>query len=126
MQVSFSHTGDFDKTTQFLQKLKKLDIASVIAKEAERGVAALSRATPHNSGKAASSWSYDIKKTASSVTISWKNSDIENGYPVALMIQYGHGTGTGGYIVGIDFINPAMRPVFEDITQTVWKAVTSA
>lgn len=124
--ISISSSGSFDQTEKFLRKLQKLDISSIVAREAEKGVAALARATPHDSGKAANSWSYKIIKTASSITIGWMNSDIENGYPVALMIQYGHGTGTGGYIAGIDYINPAMRPIFEQIAETVWKAVISA
>jgi hypothetical protein len=106
--------------------MQKMDVSGIIAREAQKGVAALSRATPHDSGKAASSWSYEVTKTRSSITIGWKNSDVENGYPVALMIQYGHGTGTGGYIAGIDYINPAMRPIFDQIADTVWKAVISA
>ena len=124
--ISISSTGRFDQTEKYLQRLSKLDVSSIIAAEAEKGVAALSRATPHNSGKAANSWSYEITKTASSILIGWKNSDIENGFPVALMIQYGHGTGTGGYVAGIDYINPAMRPIFDQIAETVWKAVISA
>jgi len=124
--ISISSTGSFDQIEKFLQRLAKLDISSIVAREAEKGVAALSRATPHDSGKAANSWSYEVTKTASSITIGWMNSDIENGYPVALMIQYGHGTGTGGYIAGIDYINPAMRPIFDQIAETVWKAVISA
>ena len=124
--ISISSSGSFHQTEKFLQRLTKLDISSIVNREAERGVAALSRATPHDSGKAANSWGYKVTKTASSITIGWTNSDIENGYPVALMIQYGHGTGTGGYIAGIDYINPAMRPIFDQIAETVWKAVISA
>lgn len=126
MPISFESSGSFDRTVKFLQKMQKLDIDKVVSSQAARGAAALSRSTPKETGRAALSWNYEIKKTASSVAIYWANSDVENGYPVAVMIQHGHGTGTGGYVQGIDFINPAMRPVFEDIAQTVWKAVTSA
>ena len=123
---SFSSEGDFSKTLSFLKTMQKLDIDKVCQSEAEKGVKALSIATPRDSGLSANSWSYEIQKTSTSVTIGWKNSDVENGFPVAIMIQYGHGTGTGGWVQGIDYINPAMRPVFDEIAQTVWKAVTSA
>lgn len=126
MSISFSSPGSFDKTEKFLQKMLKFDIDKIVSSQAARGVAALARSTPRDSGLSALSWDYEIKKTSGSVIINWTNKDVENGYPVAVMIQYGHGTGTGGYVVGIDYINPAMRPVFEDIAQTVWKAVTSA
>lgn len=126
MPISFSSAGSFDKTEKFLQRMLKLDIEKIVDSQAARGVVALSASTPRESGLAANSWHYEIKKTSSSVAIYWTNSDVENGYPVAVMIQQGHGTGTGGYVTGIDYINPAMRPVFEDIAQTVWKAVTSA
>lgn len=124
--VSFSSEGSFDKTEKFLQAMIKLDIGKILAAEAQKGVAALSKATPQDSGRAATSWGYKIEKSSSSVTIGWTNSDVESGFPVALMIQYGHGTGTGGYIQGRDYINPAMRPIFDQIAETVWKAVTSA
>jgi len=126
MPISFSSPGSFDKTEKFLQKTLKLDIDKIVKSQAARGAAALSAATPRESGRASLSWDYEIKKTSSSVAIYWTNTDVENGYPVAVMIQHGHGTGTGGYVAGIDYINPVMRPVFEDIAQTVWKAVTSA
>lgn len=126
MAFSFSSQGDWSKTEQFLRKMQKFEVDGVISAAAQRGVAALSAATPKDTGLAATSWSYEIKKTNTSVEIGWKNSDVEGGFPVALMIQYGHGTGTGGYISGRDFINPAMRPVFDQIAETVWKAVTSA
>jgi hypothetical protein len=124
--ISLSADGSFDSTERWLRSLQKLDISKIVQQAAQRGVDALARATPKESGRAASSWSYEVVKANGSITIGWKNSDIENGYPVALMIQYGHGTGTGGWIQGRDFINPAMRPIFDEIAETVWKAVTSA
>ena len=126
MKITFTHSGSFDKTEKFLRKIQKLDIPSLIEKQAQRGVTALSNATPHDSGRVAASWGYEITKSKGRVVITWTNSDIENGFPVAIMIQYGHGTGTGGYVPGKDYINPALRPVFDDIIETVWKAVTSA
>jgi hypothetical protein len=124
--ISFSSSGSFDKTEKFLRAMQKLDIGSILQAQGQKGVVALSKATPRESGIAANSWGYEVTKTSSSVTIGWTNSDVESGYPVAIMIQYGHGTGTGGYIHGIDYINPAMRPIFDEIAETVWKAVTSA
>lgn len=124
--ISVSSEGSFDKTEKFLRAMSTMKIDAILNAEAQKGVTALSRATPKDSARAATSWGYKIEKSNSSVTIGWTNSDVENGFPVALMIQYGHGTGTGGYVQGIDYINPAMRPVFEQIAETVWRAVTSA
>lgn len=97
----------------------------VLQSSGREGVAALSSATPRDSGRTASSWGFEVSKAGGVYTITWTNSDVENGFPVAIMLQYGHGTGTGGYISGRDFINPAMRPVFDRIADRVWKAVTS-
>lgn len=124
--ISLSSDGSFDKTERFLHAMQKLNVKKVIDAAAQRGVIALSKATPKESGLAANSWNYVITQSKGFVSIGWTNSDVENGYPVAIMIQYGHGTGTGGWIQGIDYINPAMRPVFDEIAETIWKAVTSA
>lgn len=126
MRLSVENSGSFDKTEAWLRKLQKLQFDDLVAKQAQRGVQALAGATPRDSGRVAASWGYEIKKTATSLTIFWTNNDIENGFPVAVMIQYGHGTGTGGYVQGIDYINPAIRPIFDQIAETVWKAVISA
>jgi hypothetical protein len=125
---SVSSSGDFSKTLKFLQQMQKIDstLARICETEAQKGVHALIASTPRDSGLAANSWGYKIEHSAGKVLIGWTNSDVENGFPVALMIQYGHGTGTGGYIQGRDYINPAMRPVFDGIRDAVWKAVTSA
>jgi hypothetical protein len=124
--ISFASDGSSGSTEKFLRTMAKLNIDGVLSAAAQRGVAALSKATPRDSGLSANSWSFEITKESGSVVINWTNTDVENGFPVALMIQYGHGTGTGGYISGKDYINPAMRPVFDEIAETVWKAVTSA
>lgn len=126
MRVSFTFSGSLSKTEKFLKTIQKLNVAELIEKQAQRGVTALSNATPRDSGRVANSWGYQITKSRGSVVITWTNTDIENGFPVAVMIQYGHGTGTGGYVPGKDYINPALRPVFDDIIETVWKAVKSA
>lgn len=124
--ISWSSEGSFDKTFKFLGAMQKLDIKKICESEAQKGVRALIAATPVDSGIAANSWSYEIEHTRTTTTIWWTNRDVENGFPVALMLQYGHGTGTGGWIQGRDYINPAMRPIFDQIAETVWKAVTSA
>lgn len=123
---SFSSTGDWSKTEQFLRKMQKLNVDAVLQSAGAKGAAALGKATPRDSGLAANSWTYTIKKSSGGIEIDWTNTDVESGFKVALMIQYGHGTGTGGYIQGRDYINPAMRPIFDEIAETVWKAVTSA
>ena len=87
---------------------------------------ALSAATPRASGIAAESWYCEVIQTRSGWTIAWSNSNIENGFPVAVMLQYGHGTGTGGWVEGKDYINPALKPIFDQIADKAWKAVTSA
>jgi hypothetical protein len=92
---------------------------------AQRGVDALESATPRDTGLAAGSWTYNISRTRGTLTISWNNTDVETGFPVAIMLQYGYGTGTGGYVQGRDYINPAMKPIFDEIADKVWKAVTS-
>ena len=126
MRISTSGSASFDKTTAWLHRIQKLDIGAVVQAGAQRGVRALAQATPKDSSLAAASWGVQVKRSNNSTTITWTNSDVENGFPVVIMLQYGHGTGTGGYVQGIDFINPAIRPIFDEIAQSVWKAVTSA
>lgn len=102
------------------------DIHKSLDAAAKMGVNALASAVPKDSGLAADSWSYTIENSRGSVSITWTNNDVENGFPVAIMLQYGYGTGTGGYVQGRDYINPAMKPVFDDIADQVWRAVISA
>ncbi len=124
--ISFSQSGSTKRTEDFLRRIIKGDMFRVIEASAQQGVAALAAATPTDSGLAAESWDYEVVKGAGSVRITWLNTDVETGFPVAIMLQYGYGTGTGGYVQGQDYINPAMRPVFDKIANDVWKAVTSA
>jgi hypothetical protein len=124
--ISASVSGSFKRTESFLKKLSNGDIYQGLEQLAREGVAALASATPIDSGLAASSWDFKITRTKRSCTIVWTNSDVENGFPVAIMLQYGYGTGTGGYVQGKDYINPAMKPVFDRIADKVWKVVTSA
>ncbi len=124
--ISISSSGSFDRTLSFLKKASKYSILSILHQSGQKGVSALSAATPEESGKTATSWDYVVSAKNGIYTITWTNSDIENGFPVAIMLQYGYGTGTGGYVAGRDYINPAMRPIFDAISDRVWKAVTSA
>lgn len=126
MEVTLSVRGSFDKTTKFLKDMADMPtvVMRVAHDEAQKGVEALAAATPKESGLAASSWGYKVVQNGRKITIVWTNSDLENGgFPVAIMLQYGYATGSGGYVQGRDYINPAIRPVFESIAKNVWKAV---
>jgi hypothetical protein len=123
--IEFEFSGSTKNTEAFLRRLAKLDISALLDSCGQEGVTALSRATPVDTSLAAHSWSYEVSSSGGIYEIAWTNSDVENGFPVVIMLQYGHGTGTGGYVQGIDFINPAMKPVFDHIADKVWKAVTS-
>lgn len=126
MGISFSTSGSFKNTESFLNKVVKLNVSTILHECGKRGVAALASATPQESGLAAASWDYLIEQSGGGYSITWVNNDNENGFPVAIMLQYGYGTGTGGYVAGRDYINPAMKPIFDEIADKVWKAVTSA
>lgn len=123
--VSVTHKGSFTKTEKFLNKVLKRDYLNRLDKFGKLGVQALSEATPVDTGLTAASWYYEIRETKGAVSIYWSNSNIENGFPVALLIYYGHGTKNGGYVKGRDYINPAIRPVFDKMADDAWKEVTS-
>jgi hypothetical protein len=125
MRFELTSPGSFSNTELFLRKMQRLSLRQIVEPYAQAGVAALAAATPADTGQAASSWGYEITESRGKLEIHWTNSDIENGYPVAVMIQYGHGTGTGGYVQGIDYINPALRPIFDQIAEDVWRVVNS-
>lgn len=120
-----SSSGSTAKTMSFLKSMINLS-PSGLESLAQRGVAALQAATPTDSGLTAASWSYVIEERDGAVFISWLNSNIVMGTNVAILLQYGHGTGTGGYVSGRDFINPAIQPIFDEIANELWKKVTSA
>jgi hypothetical protein len=124
--IRIKTTGSFKKTEAFLRKMSSGDIYRSLESGAREGVNALAKATPQESGLASNSWDYVIERSGKAVTIKWTNTDVENGFPVAIMLQLGYGTGTGGYVQGRDYINPAMKPIFDKISADVWKAVTSA
>ena len=122
--ISFSHKGDFSKLTRFLEKAKQTVHLGDLDKYGREGVAALASATPVDSGLTAKSWYYKIENKSGSVTISFHNSNIQNGVPIAVILQYGHGTNNGGWVQGRDYINPAIQPIFDKIANNAWREVT--
>ena len=122
--ISFKHKGDFSKLTSFLEKAKGVVRLSGLDKYGREGVAALESATPVESGQTAKSWHYEITHEKDSATITFYNSNIQNGIPIAIILQYGHGTRNGGWVEGIDYINPAIQPVFDKIVNEAWREVT--
>lgn len=122
--ITFKQSGDFKKVTSYLERLKECVKIGDLNKFGEQGVAALSAATPIDTGETASSWYYEIKNQNGKATISFCNSNIENGVPIAIILQYGHGTRNGGYVEGRDYINPAIQPLFDQIAENAWREVT--
>jgi hypothetical protein len=124
--IKITSTGDFSRTFKFLEKMKNRNIRQLLEKYANQGVSALSSATPVDSGLTANSWTYSIEVSGESAKIYWSNTNTNKGVNIALILQYGHGTGTGGYVQGRDYINPAMRPVFDKIAEEAWMEVVNA
>lgn len=122
--ITFRHKGDFSKTTRYLKRAKDAIRQADLEKYGQRGVDALASATPIDSGKTATSWYYEIKRSSSSVEITFNNSNFNDGVPIAIIIQYGHGTRNGGWVEGRDYINPAIRPIFDQMTKEIWEEVT--
>lgn len=124
--IEFSHKGDFKITSKFLTAVSGGKYAdAVLERYAKKGLDALRHATPVRTGLTASSWSYEIERNGSSATIYWKNSNVNQHVNIAMIIQTGHGTRTGGYVQGIDYINPALRPIFDKLADDLWKEVKS-
>ena len=123
--ISFRHKGDFSKLTGYLEKAKETVHLGTLDKYGKAGVDALASATPVDTGLTASSWYYEIKRGDGSVTITFNNSNFQNGVPIAIILQYGHGTGTGGWVEGRDYINPAIRPIFDNLVKEAWEEVTN-
>lgn len=121
--ITFRQKGSFKKTEKFLKKSFGKDYMRILEKYGEAGVDALSKATPVDTGQTASSWSYHIKKTRNYISVVWTNSHVEKGVNIAIILQYGHATRWGGYVQGIDYINPAMRPIFDSLAEHAWKEV---
>lgn len=126
IMIKIKTTGSFDRSIRFLNFLYRKDFLRSLNGYAEEGVAALSAATPVLTGKTAASWYYSIKTSRNSIKITWCNSNMADGTPIAILIQYGHGTKSGYYVQGRDYINPAIQPVFDNIAENVWREVTNA
>lgn len=124
IKITFKHKGDLSKTERFLKKLKSADFLKRLDDYGKMGVEALAAATPINTGKTAASWGYEIHHEHGMVSIVWTNSNTNNGVNIAVLLQYGHGTRNGGYVLGRDYINPAMQPIFDDIAESAWMEVT--
>ena len=122
--IRFRHRGNFSKLDSFLEKAKEVVKIGDLDRYGRQGVAALSSATPVDSGLTAESWYYEIKREKGSTKISFHNRNIQNGVPIAIILQYGHGTNNGGWVQGRDYINPAIQPVFDEIVTNAWKEVT--
>ena len=124
MGIHITCSGDLSKTMKFLNRLQNKDYLNILSEYGKRGVDALRAATPKDSGKTADSWYYEITQDRNQTTIEWCNSNMNDGVSIALILQYGHGTGTGGYVKGTDYINPAMKAIFDDMANECWKEVT--
>lgn len=124
--ITIESRGSFTKTEGFLHKMSSADIFRQLDAYGREGVAALASATPKDTGLTADSWGYEVVASRGSHSIRWFNTHVVDGTPLVILLQFGHGTGTGGYVQGRDFINPAIKPIFDKIAASVWKAVTSA
>ena len=122
--ISFEQKGDFSKLNSFLEKAKEGVDLGVLNKYGKQGVELLTKATPVDTGLTASSWSYEIVRSNGSVTLNFNNTNIQNGCPIAIVLQYGHGTKEGGWVEGIDYINPVIQPLFKKIADDAWKGIT--
>lgn len=123
--IRFRHKGNFSKTEKFLKKSLGMDYRKILEKYAQQGVEALASATPIESGETAASWDYEIIQNGSSILVVWKNYNVNKGVNIAIILQYGHATRNGGYVQGRDYINPALRPIFDKLAESAWKEVTS-
>lgn len=123
--ITISSTGNFEKTYAFLKRISDKTIFDRLSAYGEEGVLALEQATPKDSGLTSKSWFYEIQKTPTSYSIIWNNRNVVNGVPIAILIQVGHATATGGYVSGRDYINPALRPIFDKIVESIWKEVVA-
>lgn len=126
MSMSVSASGSFDNTEAFLRKMSSPSAFDVLSKYGQAGVSALAGATPVDSGETANSWYYEIVQDGNSWSLIWGNSNVVDGRPIAVLLQMGHGTGTGGWVEGRDYINPALAPIFDQMAAEGWKVVTTA
>ena len=119
--ITVKHKGSFNRTTRFLHDILRLDYKTIMARYGRMGIKELSAATPIDSGITADSWYYEIHELPTGLSIVWSNKNINDGVNIAIILRYGHGTGTGGYVVGRNYISPAIRPVFDEMADSVWK-----
>lgn len=119
--IKVEQVGSFNRTLGWLNRIQRANMRSILEKYAQQGVDALAAATPSRTGTTANSWTYKIDISKNAITLEWYNTNENKGVPIALILQYGHGTGNGGYIQGIDYINPAMQPIFDNIADAVFK-----
>ena len=124
--ISFAQHGDFKKSLTFMTRVRSRTVRGILEIYGQRGVEALASATPKATGKTAASWSYEIKMDDNGATLCWKNANIVDGVPIAVILQYGHGTRNGGYVQGTDYINPVMKPLFDEIAAELWREVRKA
>ena len=124
--ISFRQKGDFKKLSRYFERVREKAKIGDLDKYGREGVAALASATPVKTGLTANSWTYEIERQNGSVSIVFKNTNVHDGVPIAIILQTGHGTGTGGWVQGRDYINPAIRPIFDRIANNAWKEVTNA
>lgn len=122
--ITFRHKGDFSKFTKFLERAKEAVHLGDLDKYGREGVKALASATPVDTGKTANSWYYKIDRSGNRIALRFNNSNIQNGVPIAIILQYGHGTGTGGWVEGRDYINPSIQPIFDRLVDDAWREVT--
>ncbi len=126
MRVTLSSKGDWKKTRAWFEKMQRKEYLKVLNRYGQQGVDALRSMTPVDSGQTASMWSYEVAASGSGAEIKWLNHNFNGGVNIAIILQYGHGTGTGVYVSGRDYINPAIKPVMDMIAEEVWRVVTSA
>lgn len=124
--ITFVHKGDLKKTKKFLQACEHLQLDQILEKYGKLGQEALAANTPKDTGNTASMWYYEIEKNGSGFKIKWANKNIVKGAPIAILLQYGHGTRNGGYVEGQDYINPALKPIFDKIAEEAWGEVKNA
>jgi hypothetical protein len=121
--ITVASSGSFDKTEAFINNMEKAAAFASLERFGQRGVELLASATPTNTGKTAQSWTYTVERKRGRYSITWSNTNVVNGQQIAILIQFGHGTGTGGFVTGRDYINPALQPLFDEITDEVWRQV---
>ncbi len=123
MAVVIKHRGSFNNTRKFLTKVRTINFRNILDSYGQKGVIALASATPFDTGLTAKSWGYEIKINKGSFSIIWTNSNVVDGVPIAIILQYGHGTRNGGFVQGRDYINPALQPIFDKISEDLWREV---